>query len=111
MILYLAVAAAKAAGTLAWRAAAAPGMLLALRCFYLPSRSRIDGEGITGRSVLRRRRRLAEVRHFVRDRHGGYLSPRARCSLLDAGGAMQVLSNAEREHMVHRLRAHLPGAA
>jgi hypothetical protein len=94
----------------AWSAAAIVVLVVALNRFYFRSRFRIDPEGITARYPLRSRRcRWAEVRRFMVDEHGGYLSTRARRSWLDAYRGLHILFGRQRPEVIERIRAHLPG--
>jgi hypothetical protein len=93
----------------AWSAAAVVVLIAALNRFYFRSRFRIDPEGITARYPFRSQRcRWAEVRRFMVDEHGGYLSTRARRSWLDAYRGVHILFGHERPEVIKRIRAHLP---
>ena len=93
----------------AWSAAAIVVLIAALNRFYVRSRFRIDPEGITARYPLRSQRcRWADVRRFMVDDHGGYLSTRARRSWLDAYRGLHVLFGRQRPEVIDRIRAHLP---
>src|SRR5262245_6584886 len=85
VILVAAIATGMAAGSPAAGLAAALVLTLSLHRFFFPSHFTIDGEGIRAASLMSRKRlRWSEVRRFVCDRHGGYLSTRNRPSRLDA---------------------------
>ncbi len=97
-------------GSPAWGAFALVVLTLALNRFFFPSRFEIDGQGITARFPLSTRRlRWDEVRRFVSDRHGGFLSPRPSRSRLDPWRGMHILFGSERQAVVERIRLHLPG--
>jgi hypothetical protein len=93
----------------AWSAAAVVVLVLSLNRFYFRSRFRIDPEGISARYPLRSQRcRWADVRRFMVDEHGGYLSTRSRRSWLDAYRGLHVLFGRRRPEVIERIRAHLP---
>ena len=113
----LAVAAlAAAAGQLMqnvwWSALAIAFLLLMLNRFFFPSRFVIDDEGITASYPLKRLRlRWIDLRRFVHDRYGAFLSTRARRSWLDGYRGMHILFGDQREAVIGRIRAHLPEGA
>ncbi len=83
-------------------------LVASLSRFFLASRFSIDGDGISARYPLRRARlRWAEIRRFVQDHHGGYLSTRARPSRLDAYRGMHLLFGTQRQRAIQHLQAHL----
>lgn len=85
----------------AWTALCFVVLVASLSRFFFPSRFEIDDEGITARYPLRRMRlRWTELRRFVHDRYGGYLSTRARPSRLDAFKGMHILFGAQRDRVV-----------
>jgi hypothetical protein len=58
-------------------------LLIGCNRFYLPTRYEITADGITARYPLKTiSYRWSELRRFVFDRAGGFLSPRARRSFL-----------------------------
>ncbi|MHC5002381.1 MAG: PH domain-containing protein [Planctomycetota bacterium] len=92
-----------------WAALAIAVLVLALNRFFLPSRFAIDEEGITARYPLRRvRYRWSDLRRFVLDENGGYLSTRARASWMDAYRGMHVLFGNDRDAVVAGIRGHMP---
>ena len=92
-----------------WGVLGAGIMLAALNRFFFPSHFEIDGEGITAEYPLRRLRlSWKDLRRFCHDRHGGYLSTRARRSWLDGYRGMHVLFGARRDAVIEQIRAHLP---
>src|SRR5262245_62097754 len=110
-VLMLGIAAAVYAGTgsPAWGALALLVLTATLHRFYCPSRFATDPQGITARTLLATRRlRWDQVRRFVTDRNGGYLSPRPARSWLDPWRGLHVLFGAQRQSVVERIRAHLP---
>jgi hypothetical protein len=106
------VAVALAAGVPAWMVPAALGaaavLILATNRFFFPSRFTIDEEGITARYPLRTmHRKWTELRRFVHDRDGGYLSRRARASRLDGYQGMHILFGDQRDVVIDRIRRFL----
>ena len=92
----------------AWAGLSVLVLGLALNRFFLPSRFSIDEEGITASFPLRRRRfRWADIRRFAHDRHGGYLSTRARRSRLDAYSGLHILFGSRDDEVIEQIRAHL----
>ncbi len=80
----------------------------ALNRFFFPSRFTIDPDGITARYPLRNQRfRWGDLRRWAVDRHGCYLSTRARRSRLDAYRGMHVLFGRHREAVLEGIRDHL----
>lgn len=111
-ILVLAVACARFGEHPLWGLLAVACLLGALNRFFLTSHFSIDDSGITARHPLGRRHlRWQEIRRFAQDRHGGYLSTRARPSRLDAFSGMhllfQGLPSAERRSIVERIGARI----
>ncbi len=85
---------------------------LSLNRFYFRSRFDIDAEGITARFPLGTRRFLwADVRRFVTDENGGFLSTRSGRSWFDAGRGMHILFGRQRTAVVEHIQAHLPEGA
>ncbi len=97
-------------GSVAWAVFSAVVLVATLNRFYFRSRFDIDAEGITARFPLRTKRfRRADTRRFVVDANGGFLSPRAKPSRLDAWQGLHVLFGRQREPVIERIRAHLAG--
>jgi len=83
-----------------WCILAVVVLVLSLNRFYFRSRFDIDAEGITARFPLGTRRCLwTDVRRFVTDQNGGFLSTRRR--------GMHVLFGRERKAVVQHIQAHL----
>ncbi|MDG1837505.1 MAG: hypothetical protein P8I91_01725 [Phycisphaerales bacterium] len=62
-------------------------LFFTLNRFFLPSKYSMDEHGVAVRYPLRSRTlRWAEIRRFVHDNQGGYVSPRHRGGALDTGG-------------------------
>ncbi|MHC4414166.1 MAG: PH domain-containing protein [Planctomycetota bacterium] len=95
--------------SIAWSGLGLIVLVAALNRFYFRSRFSIDAEGITARYPLRTQRfRWNDLRRFVVDERGGYLSSRSRRSWLDAYRGLHVLFGRQRESVIERIRAHLP---
>ncbi len=101
VILAFAALAYLAFGSPAWAGLSIVVLVLALNRFFFPSRYTIDEEGITANYPLRKVRMLwKDLRRFVHDRHGGYLSTRARKSRLDAYQGMHILFDDQRDRII-----------
>ena len=95
-----------------WAAAALLVLLAALSRFFFPSRFMIDADGITARYLLRTQQiKWDDIRRFVQDDRGGYISTRAKRSWLDAYRGMHILFGTHREAVIKRIRARLSDGA
>ena len=95
-----------------WAAAALLVLLAALSRFFFPSRFVINADGITARYPLRTQQiRWKNIRRFVQDDRGGYISTRAKRSWLDAYRGMHILFGTQREAVIERIRARLSDGA
>lgn len=95
-------------------AAALLVMVLALNRFFFPSSFTIDAHGLTANHPLRGRPRRIEwkdVRRFLHDGHGGYLSRRAVASRFDAWQGMHILWDGDRDRLVSAIRARIHAAS
>jgi len=80
-------------------------LLCTLNRFYLPSHFVLNQEGITARYPLRQQRYYwTEIRRFISDKHGGYLSTRTQSSRLDAFFGMNILFDNQREAVIERIQ-------
>lgn len=62
-------------------------LFITLNRFFLPSKYHMDEHGVAVRYPLRSRTlRWADIRRFVHDSQGGYVSPRCRGGALDTRG-------------------------
>lgn len=105
VIAAMAVCVLVAYGSLTWAVLSAVVLVATLNRFFLPTRFAIDDEGITARHPLGRQRFLwREVRRFVHDRRGGYLSTSRRASRLDAFRGMHVQFGRHRDEVVRSIR-------
>jgi len=87
-----------------WAVLAAAFLLFTLRRFFLPSLYELDNDGITVRSGWSSRRfRWKEVRRFLYDERGAFLSQRARSSTLDSIRGMHLLFGDHREAVIARI--------
>ena len=97
-----------ASGAVGWGVVSVAVLLASLNRFFLPSRFSIDDDGITARYPLRSQRfRWGEIRRFIVDNRGGYLSTRARRSRFDAFSGMHVLFGPDRRSVIEHIRAQL----
>ena len=98
--------------SIAWSGLALAVLVLALNRFYFPSRFQIDSDGITARHPLRSQRfRWDDIRRFVVDARGGYLSTRSKRSWVDAHRGLHILFGSQREAVIEQIRAHLQQGA
>lgn len=108
LILALAAAAGVAFGPW-WTPFTLAVLMMALNRFFFPSRFAIDRESITAQYPLRRlRMRWCDLRRFVHDGHGGYLSTRARRSRMDAYTSMHILFGLDPQGVIGEIRARMP---
>ena len=97
-------------GSVAWAAFSAIVLVATLNRFYFRSHFDIDADGITARFPLRTKRcRWSDVRRFVVDANGGFLSPRAKQTRLDAWQGLHILFGSDREPVIERIRSHVAG--
>lgn len=111
VILTIAVAIYVSFRSVGWSLIALLVLVMSLNRFFFPSRFTIDHEGITACYPLRRQRCAWEnVRRFLHDRNGGYLSTRHGSSRLDAFRGMHVLFGNRQEAVIREIR-HYVGEA
>jgi hypothetical protein len=97
---------------IAWALASLVILIAALNRFFFPSRFAIDPQGITARYPLRKQRmHWADLRRFVHDQHGAYLSTRSRTSRFDAYSGMHVLFGRDRDAVMQQIRARFGDAS
>ena len=95
---------------LAFIAAIVAGVILlaSLSKFFLKSRFELDSEQITAHYPFSKRSfKWVDLRRFVADRHGGYLSTRRKPSRWDAFSGMQVIFGSDRDVIEQRIRSLL----
>ena len=74
--------------------------------------AKFDGEGITARYLLASHRlRWTDLKRFVHDARGGFLSTRSRPSWLDRYTGLHILFGGDREPVIEQIRDHLGGEA
>lgn len=96
----------------AWGLFALVVLLAGCNRFFFPTRYELDAEGLTARYPLRTvRYRWVELRRFVYDGTGGFLSPRVRRSLLDEYRGISLLFPKDAETIISKIRSHLPSNA
>lgn len=83
-------------------------LLGSLSKFFLQSRFEMDSEQITAYYPFSRRSfKWSDLRRFVVDENGGYLSTRRRPSRWDAFSGMQVLFGPDKDLIEQRIRSLL----
>ncbi len=108
LILSLSILSGLMMQSLLWGVFAALLLVAVLNRFFFPSRFVIDAEGISAAYLLKKQSMCwSELRRFAMDRHGGYLSTRARRSWLDAYRGMHILFGRQRDAVIERILAHL----
>jgi len=94
--------------SLGWGVLALAVQVFALRRFLLPSDFCVDAQGVTASNGWQTRRyRWSEIRRFLCDAQGGYLSTRRSESLLDLFRGMHLIFGENREAVVAQIREHL----
>ena len=79
-----------------------------LNRFFLPSEFQIDDDGVTVRSFFKvSRLNWLQVRRFLHDKHGGFLSTRSKGSVFDSFRGIHLLFGENREAVVDRIRRHI----
>ncbi len=91
-----------------WSLLALLALVLALNRFFFPSHFTIDQGGITARYPLRRSRvEWRQLRRFVHDTRGGYLSTHATPSRLDPYRGLHLLFGNRRAGVIERIRTSM----
>jgi hypothetical protein len=94
-----------------WSVASALILILSLNRFFLPSRFELDNDRIVARNPLRSRTlHWRDVRRFVSDADGGFLSTRSRRSFMDPSSGMHLLfggDEAQRHQIIQCIRARI----
>ena len=76
-----------------------------LKSFFLPSEFQIDDDGVTVRSFFKvSRLSWPEIRRFLHDTHGGFLSTRSKDSFFDSFRGIHLLFGENREAVIDRIR-------
>lgn len=95
-------------GSPAWAVFGLAALVIGLNRFFFRSRFKIDEDGITASYPLRTLRlNWPQVRRFVVDDRGAYLSTRTSRSWLDAYRGLHVLFGRDRSAVIEQIRAHL----
>ncbi len=91
-----------------WSMIALLVLVMSLNRFFFSSRFTIDTEGITARYPLRRQRYDWEnVRRFIHDRSGGYISTRRGASRLDTFRGMHLLFGDHHETVIRKIKQYI----
>lgn len=99
-------------GSPLWGVFAGVTLLAVLNRYFFASRFVIDDDGLTAKHPLRRQRvAWADLKRFVHDERGGFLSTYARRTWRDGHRGVQVLFGGQREIVLPRINAHLPDGA
>ncbi len=108
VILVMAALAAAIMHSLGWGLLAVAVQIAALRRFFLPSEYRVDAEGVTASGLWARRQyRWDEIRRFVCDGRGGFLSTRSNSSSLDLFRGMHLVFGENRDAVICRIQSRL----
>ena len=95
-----------------WAVLAVVVLVVGANRFFFPTRYELDDEGITARFPLKTSRyRWAELRRFVYDRSGGFLSPRAKRSFLDEYRGISLLFPDDSQEIIQEICNRLPAEA
>ena len=98
-----------------WTVGAVLVLLFSLNRFFLPSRFKMDDDRIIARYPLRKRvLHWRDVRRFVSDANGGYLSTRSRRSLMDPSSGMHLLfggNPTQREQIIQSIKSRVNAQA
>jgi len=91
-----------------WTAFAGLFLILFLHRFFIPTSYTIDEEGISQLSMFGTRRLLwTDVKRFVHDQNGGFLSRRANPSWLDDYRGLHVAFGRETDDVASLIRARI----
>ncbi|MCL4209519.1 MAG: hypothetical protein KJZ68_02540 [Phycisphaerales bacterium] len=83
-------------------------LVLVLQRFYFPSFYAIDAEGITARTFLSTLRlRWTEIRRFLHDETGGFLSTRAVPSRLDSFQGLHIVFGEDAPRAIRTIEERL----
>jgi len=112
LIILAAAAAVWMSFGIGWAIGSAIILMIALHRFFLPSHFSIDEEGIDASYAFRHQRlRWRDVRRFLHDEHGGYLSTRARRTRMDAFIGLHILFGDQRDEVIRRICQRMSAAA
>jgi len=95
-----------------WAVLAAVILVVACNRHFFPTRYEIDAEGITARFPLKTvRHSWSELRRFVFNKTGGFLSPRAKPSIQDEYRGISLLFPPDAQTVIQEIALRLPGEA
>lgn len=81
---------------------------VSLNRFFLPSEYRIDESGVTVRTVLKLKQlRWNEIRRFLHDGRGGYLSSRSKDSFLESFRGIHLLFSENGDDAITHIRQYM----
>ena len=105
VLLAMAWLAAELMQSLWWAVMAFLFLAVSLNRFFLPSEFQIDDDGVTVRSFFKvSRLRWLQIRRFLHNEQGGFLSTRSKCSFLDSFRGIHLLFGENREAVIDRIR-------
>jgi hypothetical protein len=108
VLLAMAWLAAELMQSLWWAVIAFLLLAASLKSFFLPSEFQIDDDGVTVRSLFKvSRLRWLEIRRFLHDKHGGFLSTRSKSSFFDSFRGIHLLFGENREAVIDRISRHM----
>ena len=108
VLLAMAWLAAELMQSLWWAVMAVLFLAASLNRFFLPSEFQIDNDGVTVRSFFKvSRLRWLQIRRFLHDKHGGFLSTRTKASFFESFRGIHLLFGENREAVVNRIRSHM----
>lgn len=91
-----------------WSLLAIAFQVIALRRFFLPSEYRVDADGVTARTIWARQQlRWHEVRRFLCDARGAFLSTRTQGSVLDLFRGMHLVFGKNRDAVIDQIRSRI----
>ena len=83
-------------------------LILSLNRFFFPSKFTIDQSGITAVFPMARKRyQWRQLRRFVHDENGGFLSTRARRSRFDAFSGLHLVFPSQRGPVISMIKVYM----
>jgi hypothetical protein len=96
----------------AWGVFAVTVLVVGCNRFFFPTRYEVTADGITACFPLKTLRyQWTELRRFVFDQSGGFLSPRAKRSFLDEHRGISLLFPGDSTQIIQEIRGRLPREA
>lgn len=81
-------------------------LVLSLNRFFFPSQFKVDNNGITAKYFFSRQRYdWKDIRRYLSDRYGVYLSTRRQSSRFDSFRGMNILFGQNREEVLKQIQA------